>query len=217
VLVGLNWTLVEGAHVGLAHTPDRGAAGCHSLDDAGAYAGRSLVDLAGLFESANPFEVAVAIAAANAHHNRPDRTGLSAENGLEVFDLQLPTVVVGRFPRLAQRLPDAIVLEQNPGPGDRPASDAPVLLPGAAQVAITASALGNGTLPELLTLCDPMATVVLVGPGTPLAPALFELGIDVLSGLVVTDPEGAARAVAEAGAVRALKRHTRLATLRREG
>ena len=34
VIVGLNWTLVEGPHgAGLAHTPTRGTNGCRSLPD----------------------------------------------------------------------------------------------------------------------------------------------------------------------------------------
>ena len=69
-------------------------------------------------------------------------------------------------------------------------------------------------MPRLLALA-PDAFTVLVGPGTPLCPGLLGHGIDALSGLVVTDPDGAARATAEGGAMNALKPHTRFATLTR--
>ncbi len=87
-------------------------------------------------------------------------------------------------------------------------------LPRAAQVVITASALANGALAGPLALC-PRARVALVEPGAPLAPALFGLGVDVLSRLVVTGPEGPLRVVAESGSVARLKRTGRLVMLQR--
>ena len=54
---------------------------------------------------------------------------------------------------------------------------------------ITGSSLVNKTLPRLLELCRDAYTVV-TGPSTPMCPALLELGIDRLAGLVITDPDG---------------------------
>lgn len=215
VSVGLNWTCVRGpAGMGLAHTPARGTAGCRSLADAGRYRGLPLRELARLFGSDNPFEVALAIAAANAAHNRFDLAAADG-NGLDAFTPGAgPTAVVGRFPGIECHLPDAQVIEREPHPGELPEEAAEEVLPHAAQVLITASALANGSLARLLGLC-PQARVALVGPGAPLCPALFELGIDVLSGLLVTDPEGALAVVGEGGSVGALKRHGRLAMLQR--
>ena len=56
------------------------------------------------------------------------------------------------------------------------------------------------------------------GPGRarrPLAPAPFDLGVDVLSGLVVTDPEGVLLVVAEGGSVAPRNRTGRLVMLQR--
>ena len=201
VVVGLNWTLVRGpAGIGLAHTPARGTAGCRSVPRAGAHCGRSLAALAEFLDSDNPFETALGLAAANAVHNRFDLAAPD-DNGLDALDPAAgPSVVIGRFPGLERRLPDALVIEREPRAGEYAEDAAQELLPSAAQVLITASSLANGSFAGLLRLCG----VVLVGPGTPLAPALFELGVDVLSGLIV----------AEGGAVSALKTCARYATLR---
>jgi len=216
VFVGLNWTFVEGPNgIGLNHTPARGTAGCVDLPEPGSYCGRSLSDLAKLVQSENPFERAIGFAAINAHHNRFDCAG-SAMNGLDlVEDRGERTVIIGRFPRLEERLPGAAVIEREPGPKDHPEEDATWLLPAAEQVVITASAMGNGSLPALLELAR-NAFVVLAGPSTPLCPALFDQGINALSGLVAADNAALRRVVLEGGAVRALKRHTRFVTLRNE-
>lgn len=213
VIVGLNWTLVatdQGA--GLAHTPARDTAGCRATPAAGTYAGHGLDVLAGLMRSDNPFEVAVGVAAANAHYNRFGLEGAGV-NGLDVLrGVDGPITVIGRFPGVAERLPGARVVERRPRTGEYGEDEAPRLLAESAGAVITASALVNGTLAALLTAARG-ARVALIGPGTPLAPALFELGITALSGLIVEDVEAVAQIVGEGGAVRALKPHCRYVTL----
>jgi uncharacterized protein (DUF4213/DUF364 family)/nucleoside-triphosphatase THEP1 len=216
VVIGVNWTLVEGPDgCGLAHSPSRDAPGCRSIGQAGAYAGRSLRELAALASSWNPLEAALGLAAINAHYNRRDVGGIPV-NGLELF-ARAPgrKLVVGRFPELAERVGDVLVLELAPGPEDLPAHAADWVFDRADSVAVTASALGNLTLPRLLELaCH--ARVALIGPGTPLTPRLHAYGIAWLSGLVIEDAAQAARIVAEGGAVKALKSCSRRVTLSAE-
>lgn len=215
VLIGLNWTLVEGpGGAGLCHTPARGTAGCFGLPAPGDYAGQPLRTLAALWLSGNVFERAIGIAAVNAHWNTCDLKG-SARNGLDLIeDRGKRTVVIGRFPDLAVRLPGAAVIEREPGPGDYPEDAAPDLLPNAEFVAITASTIGNASLPGLLGLIE-SAKTVLVGPSTPLAPPLFDLGVDALSGFVAADMDGIVRTVQEGGGVRAMRQFGRFVTLER--
>lgn len=205
VVVGINWVLVEGPDgTGLAHAPPRNAPGCRPLVQAGALAGTPLRTLAAGVASDNPFEVAVAIAAANAHHNRPGRAG-DPGNALEAAAREPGrVVVVGRFPGLDRILPRAAVIERSPGPGDHPESAAPDLIAAADLVLVTASTFGNGSLAGLLDLARGRR-VVLVGPGTPLAPALLACGIERLAGMVIDDPDRAAQVVMEGGAVRGLR------------
>jgi uncharacterized protein (DUF4213/DUF364 family) len=206
VLIGLNWTLVEGEYgIGLAHTPARGTSGCYGLSDAGCQRGRGLADIAAGLESDNPFDRASALAAVNAHHNRGSIDG-DSRNGLDLAaERGGKTVVIGRFPGLERIMPDAAVIERSPGPDDHPVEDAPKLLPEADQLVITASAFADGSVADYLDLA-PQAFCVVVGPGAPLCPALFERGVDVIAGFVIEDADAAFEAIAEGGAVRALKR-----------
>ena len=56
--------------------------------------------------------------------------------------------------------------------------------------------------------------IAIVGPGTPFCTGLFKLGVNVLSGLVISDPQEASRIVAEGGAVPGLKDVGRYAIIR---
>lgn len=215
VIVGLNWTLVIGQDgAGMAQTPARGTAGCRSLPTPGVYAGQSLERLAALWSSENIFEHTIAVAAVNAHWNRfdsPDCPG----NGLDlVEDHGEQTVVIGRFPGLVKRAPGIAVVEREPRPGEYPEDAIDTLLPKAKFVAVTASTIVNGSLPRILSLSR-QAYVLMIGPSTPLAPPLFDLGIDALSGFVATDIDNLAQSISEGAAVAALRPFGRYTTLRR--
>jgi uncharacterized protein (DUF4213/DUF364 family)/nucleoside-triphosphatase THEP1 len=215
VVIGLNWTLVEGTDgCGLAQSPARGARGCGAGLEAGALAGGSLRELARFAESWNPLEAAVGIAAINAHANRYDLTG-SADNGLDVFAaLDGPITVVGRFPGVGDHLPRARVVERSPEAGEFPEQAAGWLIPASEAAVITAATLADHSLPGLLR-AGRGTRIALVGPSTPLTPRLFAYGVEVLAGLVVEDPETLAGVVAAGGTVGALKHHARHVTLRK--
>jgi hypothetical protein len=216
VVVGLNWTLVVGPRgAGLAHTPARGAAGCRSLPSAGGYSGQPLSALAALWRSDNVFEQAIAVASVNAHWNRFD-IDAGAANGLDLIENRgKQTVVIGRFPGLADRLPGVAVVEREPRAGEYPEAALPSLLDRARFVAVTASAIVNGSMPDILALCR-NAFVLVLGPTTPLSPALFDHGVDALCGFVARDVDKLARALSEGAAVAALRPHGRYATIHRE-
>lgn len=208
IVVGFNWTAVEGpAAIGLAATPGR-ADGATTTPDTGSYGGRALSELARLAVAENPYERAIGIAACNAHWNA-DVPGLAGGDGLGGTAGEGRTVVIGRFPGLAAKLPDAVVLERHPGPDDLPAEMAPEVIPGCARLIVTASTLVNGTVDGLLALAGPETEVTLVGPGTPLCPGLFRLGIRRLAGFVATDREGCLKAIMEGAGARAFRRFGR--------
>jgi uncharacterized protein (DUF4213/DUF364 family) len=216
VLVGLNWTVVVGPlGVGLSHSPARGTNGCNGLPAPGSYAGQKLMELTRLTASENVFEQAIGYAAINAHHNRFDLQG-SEVNGLDLIeDYGEQTVVIGQFPGLMKRVPNAAIIEREPGPGCYPEEAAADLLPAAKQVLITGSALTNGSLAGLLPIAR-QAFVALVGPSCPLNPLLFEFGIDAISGFVVRNTEALLHVAMEGGAVAAMRPHGRFLTLARE-
>jgi uncharacterized protein len=217
--IGRAWILVRTAHTaGLAFAP-RWPVGIvpariERLD------GVMLRDLATLAMRRHELAAAIGIAAINAQYNRPELAG-SDDDGLASVGVPAgapagPTVVIGRFPGLDDKLPGALVIERNPGPRDLPESAADTLLPSARRVIITASTLTNHSLPRLLALAR-RAEVSLIGPGTPLAPCLFRHGIATLAGFVLDRPDQAAEAVAAGAGYGKLKALGRRLTLRRTG
>jgi uncharacterized protein len=216
VIVGYNWTMVEGPDgVGLVTTPNKGVDSAGTTAETGRYTGQDLRDLANLARSGNPYERAIGCAAINANLNRYDLEGPSG-NGLEPENhSEGRTVVVGRFPRLDERLPGAVVLERNPGPGDLPASAAGDVIPGCARLIITATTWVNASLAGLLRLVD-TAHVSLVGPGTPLSSVFHDEGINRLSGFVVEDPKTMRQTIAEGAGARGFRHLGRDVNLERD-
>ncbi len=125
------------------------------------------------------------------------------------------TVVIGRFPGVVARHPGIAVVEREPRPGEYPESALPNLLEKAEFVGITASTIVNGSLPGILALCQ-HAFILIIGPSTPLAPPLFDLGVDALSGFLARDIDKLAQAVSEGAAVSALRPYGRYVTICRE-
>jgi uncharacterized protein (DUF4213/DUF364 family) len=222
-VIGRAWILVRTAHgAGLAFAP-RWPAGIvpariERLD------GVMLRDLATLALRRHDLAAAIGIAAINAQYNRPelaghDDDGLAGDAAAPAAPPGSPvgpTVVIGRFPSLDDKLPGALVIERNPGPQDLPESAADTLLPSARRVIITASTLANHSLPRLLALAR-QAEISLIGPGTPLAPGLFRHGIATLAGFVLDRPDPAAEAIAAGAGYGKLKAFGRRLTIRRGG
>jgi len=215
VVIGINWTIVEAeTGCGLAHTPRRDEPGCQPITAAGALKDRTLTETAALIFSENPIEVAIGMAAVNASYNRYDLEA-SDKNGLDAFsDIEGPVTVIGRFPGLNKHIKNIRVIEKEPREGEYGEKDAEKLLPQSAGVIITSSALVNGSAANLLELAK-NTRICMVGPSTPFAPSLFELGVEFLAGTIVTDVERMAIAVAEGGAVKALKPFGSFKTLSR--
>ena len=138
---------------------------------------------------------------------------LSTENGLDVkADADEKIVVVGRFPGLGQKLPNAYVLERNPGPQDYPESAAPQLIPTCDRLIITASTWVNGSLETILSLVK-NAHVSVIGPGTPMSPLLGRYGISRLAGFVTTNPKEISKLIARDAGVKQFKHFGRFGVL----
>ena len=215
LVIGINWTIVEGERgCGLAHTPRRSVPGCQPIAEAGELSAKDLKSTATLVNSKNPIAVAIGMAAVNASHNRYDLV-TDNDNGLDVFSGTTDTVTaVGRFPGLDRRYPFLNIIEKEPQKEEYPESRAEEILKLSRHTIITASTFVNGTALQMLSYAK-KSKIAFIGPGTPLCTRLFELGVNVLSGIIITNPDEAFRIVAEGGAVKELKKVGRFATLRK--
>lgn len=183
--------------------------------------GMPLREVASCIKSWNFIEASVGLAAINAYYNNPK---VAKENGVEFseamrvedrkFDPFIMSqnevrgkkvAVIGHFPylqRLMEPICDLAIIETDPGEGDYPFSASEYLLTECDYVFMTSSCLIDKTLPRLLELSGNAKRVTLVSPGTPLAPQLFDFGIDVLSGFIIKDNLRAFRIVAGAERVK---------------
>lgn len=168
--------------------------------------GLPLREVAACVKSWNFVEAAVGIAAINAYYNNPQ---VARENGVEFSDKKRvedrtfdpfimsqnevkgkKVAVIGHFPyieKLIEPICDFSIIEWEPESGDYPMSSSEYILPDCDYVFITCASIVDKTLPRLLELSKNAQRVTIVGPGTPLAPALFDLGVDELSGFMVKD------------------------------
>lgn len=165
-----------------------------SVHNAGHLHEMSTLELACLVESPSFTEVAIGLATINALlPQNPDQwVELNAEDYLAQHCGNKNVAVVGHFPfinRLETLSKNLWTLELKPKDGDLPAEAAPEIIPQADFVAITATTLINKTFQGLMDLCRPDAQVILIGPSAPLSPVLYDHGIDILSGTIVTDPK----------------------------
>jgi len=162
------------------------------------------LELAALAQSEYPALASVGIAAINAliPPQLDAWVDINAEEVIAEHGKGKLVALVGHFPfvsRLRTQIGKLVVLEQNPQPGDLPANAAADIIPKADVVAITGTTLINRTIEGLLALCSPHAQVILLGPSTPLSPILFDYGINLLCGSVVTDIESVLETVRQAG------------------
>jgi uncharacterized protein (DUF4213/DUF364 family) len=169
------------------------------------------VRLAALSQSHQPILRSVGIAALNAL--LPPLFGewvdLNAEDALAILGAGKRVVLIGHFPfvpRLEKLVGELIVLEQRPQAGDLLENAAPDVVPQADVLAITSMTLMNQTFGDLMAFCSPSTFVVLLGPSTPMTPVLYDHGIDLLCGSVVTDIDPVLRVIAEGGNFRQIHR-----------
>jgi uncharacterized protein (DUF4213/DUF364 family) len=217
---GLASALREDDHHRHGQNPVRGAGHLHE---------RSALELAELARSDSLLEASIGLAAINAllDVDQEACVELNAEQVIldQIRSARSPdrsrVVVVGHFPfipRVREAASQLWVLEKHPGQGDLPAEAASEVIPQADVVAITGTALINHTFEELMGLCRPEAFVLVLGPTAPLSPVLFNYGVDVISGTLVTEPETVLRYVSQGASFRQIKRSkgVKLLTLTKE-
>lgn len=227
VQIGLHWTAVVAVidgekRCGLASTlgGDHEHHGVPDVPEAGSLETFTGKELANFVRSSSGTLASVGVAALNALQPLYPESwvDINAEHVIAEHGADKTVALVGNFPfvpRLRPHLRKLYIIERNPQDGDFPEEAAPDILPGADVVAITAMTLINHTLEKLLRLCSPDATVIVLGPSTPLNPVLFDYGVNLLSGSVVTDIDAVLRAISQGANFRQVHRAgVRLVTMK---
>lgn len=168
--------------------------------------GMPLREVASCVKSWNFPEASIGAAAINAYYNSPD---VAKKNGVEFsasksvedrkFDPFIMSqndikdkkvAVVGHFPyikKLFESKCELHIIDWYPQEGDYPLSSCEYILPECEYVYLTCASIVDKTFPRMLELSKNADRVTVVGPATPLAPVLFDYGVDNLSGFMIKD------------------------------
>ena len=203
VRIGPFWTGVWSKYGGLASTTfTHEPAMPPPIKEAGNLTQKSVLELCNYANSDCLLQASVGMAAINSALE-VDLNRCQSINAAEVLyekGKNKKVVVVGHFPfvnKLREITKELWVVERKPQSGDIPASEAKRVIPQADVIAITGTALINGTIGELLSWCPKKSIVMVLGATTPLSPVWFDYGVDLVSGTRVTDPELVLRFVSE--------------------
>lgn len=218
LVIGVHWILVASKYCGLGSTlVGAGPHGHGNIRDVGELHRKSAQDLARWILSDNLLEASIGMAALNSLLEI-DEANVREINAAEVIaertrDKNL--AVVGHFPfvdRMKTIAQNCWVIEKRPYGDDFPEDASDIYIPQADVVAITGTAFINHSMEHLLAICRKDATVMILGPSTPLSATLFNYGVTYLSGSRVMD-EDAALLTIQQGAAFPQVRGVRLLTM----
>lgn len=203
VRIGPFWTGVRSRYCGMASTTFiHEHENRNPVEEAGSLTTKSALELCRYAFSSSLLEASVGMAAINSiiEVDLNKCQDINAGKVLEERGNGKKVAVVGHFPfvtRLREVASEVWVVERRPQSGDLPANEAERVIPRADVVAITGTALINGTMASLLNMCRKDSLVMVLGPTTPLTPIWFDYGVDLVSGTRVVDPELVMRFVSE--------------------
>lgn len=184
--------VVAGGRVGLSSLlgagPDE-----PGLEEVRRAPGRTAAALAENVTSDSPFCISLGLAAMNAA-NSPSPESLTSGKGASaeerIAQLGGKVGLVGEFPFVAslRSKVDLHLFELRDVPGAVPAHLWDETLAGLDVLAVTGTALLTRRMAYFLTRAR-QATILVLGPSTPLSASLFDYGADYLCGSVVTEQE----------------------------
>ena len=169
-----------------------------------------LIELAA---SPSPYSLAVGLAAINAANSPDPATAVESSAPTEdlIAELGKDKVVglVGEFPfvdQLAPRVGTFHLFELNDVPGALPRDQWETMLPKLDVLALTATTLLTRHAAWYLKRAT-RAKIVMLGPTTPMHPALFNWGADYLCGSVVTDVDRVRASLMSGNCFRSIKQN----------
>jgi uncharacterized protein (DUF4213/DUF364 family) len=208
LLVGVHWTVVCSRHCGMAATiASSHPHGHEQIRDVGRLHRKNARELAELARSDEPMEAGIGLAAINSLLDVDESLAVEINASEVLMDRGRGknVALVGHFPFIQQLRSVAgklWVIEQHPTENEYPSEASADLLAQADLVAITSSTFINHTLDELLSFCSPPATIMLLGPSTPLSPILFDCGVSILSGAHIFDEAAVLQTIGQGASFR---------------
>ena len=204
VMLGIHWTAVCSDHCGLASTLTSEHLEHVDLQRVGEFQNYSAQELARLALNGNHLESSIGVAAINSllDISALNCVELNAYNWIFENAPGKDITIVGHFPfvdKVRSHAKNLWVLEKNPRPGDISAEFAAEYLSKANIIAITGSALVNGSMDNELQMCNPDATIMVLGPSTPLSNVFFKHNVSILSGAQVSDETKALLTIEQGG------------------
>lgn len=205
VCIGPFWTAVVSRRCGLSSTllgfEEEQITG-PPIKEAGLLKQNTALELKQYLKSNSFLERSVGLASLNSLINFDSELAseINAAEVLAKFGRDKKVCVVGHFPfinKLREQVGKLWVLEKSPRLGDLPAHEAERIVPEADVIAITSTALLNGTMNSLLNLRRKGTLTMVLGPSTPISPVWFDYGVHLVSGTVVTEPETAMHLISE--------------------
>jgi uncharacterized protein len=195
-------------------------AGCSAFRDAGRLAGSNTTSLlTNLIEGQDPLRKALGLAAANAilhaEFGEDERDSLSIMKLMPEDHVAMVGLFTPMVPKIEATGAKLTVIERNPARLtvlDKKDSDK--TLKECTVAIITATALLNDTLEEVLNGLGKPRHVAILGPSTPLLPEIFQ-GIPVhhLGGAVVRDNGKVMQIISEGGGTPAMRPYLRFVNL----
>jgi uncharacterized protein (DUF4213/DUF364 family) len=216
IRMGLGYTAaqLENGNTGVAYTfRDSVWDGCSVFTGVRPLAGRTVTELMQYLTSSLSLERTVGLAVANAVLN-VDNPAFSEGDILDCLDITKNDTVgmVGYFAPLVARLQKKAkqlhIVEKIPDKAENllSADKAADILPSCSVVLITATAIINQTFESVISACPNCRVKAVLGASTPLCLEVFKAyGVTLLSGVIVTNPEGILRTVSEGGGMRFFK------------
>ena len=210
---GLSWTAVVSRRTGLASTMPHGFGCRHEKFEGreGSFTEMTALELARYCLDDGMADASLGLAAINS------LLDIDPQRYADIDGLQIAKdmgkgkniSIIGHFPNMDALAKDAgnlWIIEKRPRPGDLTEEEGAVFIPQSDIVVISSTTLLNDTLPGILKLCPKESVKMLLGPTTPLSEALFEYGIDVLAGSVVTQKDTVLRSVSEGSSFMQIKK-----------
>ena len=196
--------------------------GCTVVPAAGNFAGAAAaVLLQYLVAGKNPLEIAMGLATANALIEPPSADAVDDREATTYLNLQkgVKVAMVGLFAPLVARIQatgaELAIIEKNSARieilGDAEKKDA---LKSCDVAIITATTLLNNTFEEIINLLGTPRAVAIMGPSTPLMPAIFrDTPVTHLGGVIVADSFRVMQIISEGGGTPVLRPYLRFVNL----